>query len=206
MKTKILNLASRRTVLNFAIISLVAFGFASCEKEDMTVPEAPQASNKAIMENLKGAPAKGSESIAEIAIGAGFNELVSALSYVDTELNAGLVDLFLNGKDQYTVFAPTDEAFKNLYSAFKIDAITDLPAELVLDVLLYHVTEGRRASNSVVPPQNIRSIETLFGKSFSVDSKGMITTPGSTAFILTPDISASNGIIHIIDTVLLPIE
>ncbi len=77
------------------------------------------------------APAPGEESIAAIAIDAGFSELVAALVYVDAELDAGLVDLFLNGTDQYTVFAPTDEAFEGLYNALEIDGITDLPAELV---------------------------------------------------------------------------
>jgi uncharacterized surface protein with fasciclin (FAS1) repeats len=76
-----------------------------------------------------------------------------------------LVDLFLNGTDQYTVFAPTNEAFENLYEALtEIEGITDLPAELVLDVLLYHVVEGRRAANSVVPPVRSRTITTLLGK------------------------------------------
>lgn len=90
--------------------------------------------------------APGDDPIAQIAIDAGFSELVAALSYVDAELDAGLVDLFLNGTDQYTVFAPTNEAFNALYKALGIDEINDLPAELVLDVLLYHATEGRRAS------------------------------------------------------------
>ncbi len=121
------------------------------------------------------APAPGQASIAEIAIGAGFDELVAALLYVDAELETGLVDLFLNGTDQFTVFAPTNEAFEGLYEALEIDGITDLPAELVLDVLLYHVAEGRRAANSVVPPVRDRSINTLLGVSFSVDRNGEIT-------------------------------
>ncbi|UJH92159.1 fasciclin domain-containing protein [Antarcticibacterium sp. 1MA-6-2] len=120
-----------------------------------------------------------------------------------------LVDLFLNGKDQYTVFAPTDEAFMNLYEALgpEVDEITDLPAELVLSVLQYHVTEGRRASNSVVPKRNMRTIETLLeGTTFKVAPDLQITAIGNTGNIVAADISASNGIIHIIDTVLLPIN
>ena len=145
-------------------------------------------------------------SIAEIAIQAGFSELVEALSYVDEELGAGLVDLFLNGTNQYTVFAPTNDAFNALYGALGINDITDLPAELVADVLFYHVTEGRRASNSVLPPTGERIIETLLGETFSVDSGGLITAIGNTAVIVNADISASNGIIHVIDNVILPIE
>jgi uncharacterized surface protein with fasciclin (FAS1) repeats len=157
----------------------------------------------------QGAPKKGDESIAAIAIANGnFNELVDALMYVDEELNAGLVDLFLNGKDQYTVFAPVDSAFFNLYNALDpnggIDSIRDLPADLVLNVLLYHVTDGRRASNSVLPRNGSKTIETLLGETFSVDTTGMITAGNSSSMIVDPNYSASNGIIHVIDSVLLP--
>jgi uncharacterized surface protein with fasciclin (FAS1) repeats len=205
-----------------ALSTLTLFMF-SCQTEDMDVP-IQEANSVALFEILdantdgksnkvsnsrQGAPQKGDESIAAIAIGNGsFNELVDALLYVDEELNAGLVDLFLNGKDQYTVFAPVDSAFFNLYNALDpnggIDSIRDLPADLVLNVLLYHVTEGRRASNSVVPKNNSKTIETLLGSTFSVNSSGMITGGSSNATILAADISASNGIIHVIDAVLLP--
>jgi uncharacterized surface protein with fasciclin (FAS1) repeats len=155
----------------------------------------------------KAAPPPGEDSIAQIAIDAGFTELVGALVYVDTELGTGLVDLFLNGTDQYTVFAPTNEAFENLYEFLGISGITDLPPELVLDVLLYHVTEGRRAANSVVPPVRPREITTLLGATFMVDSDGVITDiAGQEVGIVTANISASNGIIHVVDTVLLPLE
>lgn len=160
------------------------------------------------------APAPGEDSIAAIAIAADdFNELVAALVYVDTVLDAGLVDLFLDGTDQFTVFAPTDEAFVAVYAAYEeeyggvVNEITDLPAELVLDVLLYHVVEGRRAANSVVPPVRDRTITTLLGASFTVNSDAVITDIyGQEAEILAANISASNGLIHVIDTVLLPLE
>ncbi|TVR62073.1 MAG: fasciclin domain-containing protein [Gemmatimonadales bacterium] len=153
------------------------------------------------------APAPGAESIAAIAIEAGFSELVGALSYVDAELDAGLVDLFLNGTDQFTVFAPTDEAFEALYGVLGVGGITEVDAELVLDVLLYHVVEGRRAANSVVPPVRARTITTLLGATFSVDRNGVITDiAGQNATIVAPNISASNGIIHVIDTVILPLD
>jgi uncharacterized surface protein with fasciclin (FAS1) repeats len=161
----------------------------------------------AMARSPQAAPSPGADSIAEIAIGAGFTELVGALVYVDAELDAGLVDLFLNGTDQFTVFAPTNAAFENLYAFLGIDEITDLPAELVLDVLLYHVAEGRRAANSVVPPVRPRVITTLLGATFTVDSSAVITDLfGQEANIVAANISASNGIIHVIDTVLLPLE
>jgi uncharacterized surface protein with fasciclin (FAS1) repeats len=173
------------------VLGLIAFSFAPAVE---ATPPRP-------------APAPGTDSIAQIAIDAGFTELVGALVYVDTELGTGLVDLFLNGTDQYTVSAPTNEAFENLYTTLGIDGISDLPAELVLDVLLYHVTEGRRAANSVVPPVRDRVITTLLGATFTVDRNAVITDiAGQQANIVVANISASNGIIHVIDTVILPLD
>ncbi len=180
----------RRSILTLTLVGLLVVGLVA------PAVAAP-----------KRAPAPGPDSIAQIAIDANFTELVGALAYVD----AGLVELFLNGTDQYTVFAPTNAAFENLYDALgeDVNGITDLPQELVLDVLLYHVAEGRRAANSVVPPVHARSLTTLSGASFSVDAGGTITdVAGQQAGFVSADlvdISASNGIIHVIDTVLLPI-
>lgn len=82
---------------------------------------------KAAVKDSKGAPAPVDRSIGAIALDAAFNEenplypqfteLVAALLYVDEELDAGLVDLFVNGKSQHTVFAPVDQAFYDLYDA-----------------------------------------------------------------------------------------
>ena len=192
------------TSILFLGVMLLAVG---CSDSALNDNSAADLSSEFATEAEKRAPAPSSESIAEIAIDAGFSELVGALSYVDAELNAGLVDLFLNGTDQYTVFAPTNEAFEALYGALEIDGITDLDAELVLDVLSYHVVEGRRAANSVVPPVRDRKITTLLGATFSVDRSGVISDiAGQEVNIVAADISASNGIIHVIDTVLLPLE
>ncbi len=197
---------------NFKSLALVALlGTAvfavSCDKEDeMFAQQTSSVSDADLKAGRSLAP--GDKSIAAIAIEAGFSELVGALVYVDNNVmpSPGLVNLFLNGTDQYTVFAPTNDAFKNLYTALGVEKISDLPADLVLNVLLYHVTEGRRAANSVVPPVKDRTIETLLGSTFTVSSHGMITAVGNTASIVKADISASNGVIHVIDTVILPIK
>jgi len=194
--------------LNTKVLALsaflgISFLMTACSKEAVAPTDNQQDSELAYR---NGAPAPGKDPIAQIAINAGFSELVSALSYVDAELNAGLVNLFLNGKDQYTVFAPTNAAFQNLYTALGITKISDLPAELVRDVLLYHVVEGRRAANSVLPKKGEKTITTLLQASFTVNAQGEITAIGNSATIKTPNISASNGIIHVIDTVILPIK
>ena len=193
----------------FTLIAAISIGTISCdnqELDEMNAANSLENNSNSIFKSSNSAPAKGNTSIAGIAVGAGFNELVGALVYVDKELNAGLVNLFANGKDQYTVFAPTDAAFKNLYAALNVDDITDLPATLVLDVLKYHVVEGRRAANSVVPRSGSREITTILGATFSVNNTGMIKAVGNTASITAANISASNGIIHVVDTVLLPIK
>lgn len=199
-------------LLHLLMMTALSLFLVSCEKAEMDSPEQnTEVANAVITGKIdyeaamkKGAPAPGDASIAAIAIDAGFTQLVEALSYVDEELDAGLVNLFLNGTDQYTVFAPTDEAFQNLYTALEIESIRELEAHVVLVVLLYHVTEGRRAANSVVSPKNYRSIETLNGESFRVSPDAGIYAIGNSASIQTANISASNGIIHIIDTVILP--
>jgi transforming growth factor-beta-induced protein len=205
---KKLNLKKKLNFRSFALLGIFTFAVLAvgCEKENEEFyPES--VSENADLKSAKSL-AKGDLSIAEIALADDdeFDELVSALLYVDTELNAGLVDLFLNGTDQYTVFAPTDEAFEALYEVLGVNGIYEVDAQTVLNVLLYHVTEGRRAANSVVPKKNPRTIETLLeGSAFSVDSEAKIWAVGNSAMILSPNISASNGIIHVIDTVILPI-
>ncbi|WP_333600311.1 fasciclin domain-containing protein [Flavobacterium sp.] len=205
MKNKIFNPITALKAL--VLLVLILFSFSSCSTDENTSQEtASKLSIKETFDSLNRSPAPGSSSIAGIAVNGGFNELVSALVYVDSELDTGLVNLFANGTDQYTVFAPTDQAFQNLYAALNVTSITDLPAPLVRDVLLYHVVEGRRAANSVVPKKGIRQITTLLGSQFSVTPSGSITAIGSTANITAANISASNGIIHVVDTVLLPIN
>jgi uncharacterized surface protein with fasciclin (FAS1) repeats len=213
--------ALKLNLKNLALVALVSVAvFAtSCNKDDYFSPE--QSSSFDDAELKKGKAVKPSSvTIADIVVASATNEeepqftlLLAALEYT------GLTSVFTGG-EQYTVFAPTDEAFGNLVTAVAglldpdilendgpfaaIDAL--LGEGTVTNVLLYHVAEGRRAANSVVPPVRPRTIETLLGVSFTVDSKGMITAVGNTAGIVKADISASNGIIHVIDTVILPIS
>jgi uncharacterized surface protein with fasciclin (FAS1) repeats len=199
MKTLKLKLKS------IAVIALIvsAVFAVSCNKDDNLFSQETVTFEDDALKAGKALP-PGDLSIAEIAINAGFDELVAALVYVDDELDAGLVDLFLNGTDQYTVFAPTDDAFEELYDVLEVNNITGVDAQTVLNVLLYHVTEGRRAANSVVPKNGTRIIETLLGQSFSVNCNRMLDAYGIMANIIEVNISASNGVIHVIDTVILP--
>ena len=156
----------------------------------------------------------GNQTIAEIAEAEGFDLLLAAVGYVaETNPESALVAGLLNN-DQYTVFAPTDQAFLDLVGALGVDpnnpftGIDELLGEGTVEaVLSYHVTDGRRATNSVLPRNGERTITTLLpGATFSVDSEATITDiAGQEANIDPANISASNGVIHVIDTVLLPL-
>lgn len=198
-----------------AMLIAVTFAFTSCE-EDETL-RGPKNLPDAAVENMgkpvdkdKGAPAPGDKTILEVATAADldgdgqsdFTILAAAVGAADP-----IVLETLSNEDQYTVFAPTDAAFVRLLGVLELTQEELLAeTELLTTVLLYHVAEGRRAANSVVPPMKPRTIETLLeDATFSVNKKAMIKAVGSEANIIAPNISASNGIIHVIDEVLLPL-
>lgn len=209
------------------ILSLTAIlSLAACSNEDggLTAPSTDLDADKSRLRGMDAgmrAPAPGGQTIAEIAEEAGFSLLLAAVGYIaETNPESGLVAGLLD-RSQLTVFAPTDDAFIALVEAVAplldpevldqdgpFAAIDDLLGLGTIEaVVSYHVTEGRRAANSVVPRRGVRTIETLLeGASFGVDPAGMITAVGSTAGIGPANISASNGIIHVIDAVLLPID
>ena len=156
--------------------------------------------------NPNRAPAPGPDPIAQVALDNGFTQLVAALAYVDAEEGTDLVELFSTRSGQHTVFAPTDAAFADLYETLGVGGVTEIDSGLVLDVLLYHVAEGRRAANSVVPRVGERSVATLLGPSLQVTTTPSIRTlAGQDVGFLATDVSASNGVIHVIDEVLLPL-
>ena len=132
------------------------------------------------------------QDIVDTAVANGsFTTLVAAVQA------AGLVDT-LKGAGPFTVFAPTDEAFKKL-PAGTVEALLKDPAELK-DILLYHVVAGKVMAADAA---KLTSADTVLGKPIAikvVDGKVMIND----ATVAAADVAASNGVIHVIDTVLLP--
>jgi transforming growth factor-beta-induced protein len=143
----------------------------------------------------------GDQTIAEIAIANGnFTTLVAALTCTDLAGVAG------NPSVELTVFAPTDGAFAA--AGFNADNVCDVPTATLSDILLYHVVAERRPSPSVILGMN-KEIETMLaGEMLYPEGLGGLGVSAnfSDAMIETPDILASNGIIHVIDTVLLPFK
>ena len=138
------------------------------------------------------APSDVAVDIVETARAAGsFNTLLTAVEA------AGLVDV-LKGEGPFTVFAPTDEAFANIPA----DQLSALLAdkEALKAVLLYHVVPGAVTSGDVV---NLTSATTVNGQAVSISvSDGTVMVDAAT--VVSVDIEASNGIIHVIDSVILP--
>jgi transforming growth factor-beta-induced protein len=134
----------------------------------------------------------GDKNIVQTAVSAGqFTTLASLLT------KAGLVDTLSTG-GPFTVFAPTDAAFAKVPQA-TLDALGKNPA-LLKSVLLYHVVPGRVTAADVV---KLSSAKTLEGRSLSIKTAGGSVYVDK-AKVTTPDVMASNGVIHVIDSVLIP--
>jgi uncharacterized surface protein with fasciclin (FAS1) repeats len=110
---------------------------------------------------------------------------------------AGLVKT-LKGKGPYTVFAPTDAAFAKVPNA-TLEALGKDRAKL-RSVLLYHVVKGRLTAAKVAKR---RAVKTLNGQRLAIRVRGRKVFVGG-ARVVTPDVTASNGVIHVINKVLLP--
>merc|ERR1712194_864323 len=133
--------------------------------------------------------------IVETAISAGsFAVLVEALQ------TAGLVDA-LKGAGPFTVFAPTDAAFTALLDTLGVTKAELLARDDLADILKYHVLSGSSVMSADLA--STQDVTTLEGSELTVTKDGSTVKAGS-ADVSTADISCSNGVIHIIDSVLLP--
>jgi uncharacterized surface protein with fasciclin (FAS1) repeats len=137
------------------------------------------------------------QDIVDTAVKAGsFNTLVTAVKA------AGLVDT-LKGKGPFTVFAPTDDAFKKLPPATLASLLKPENKKTLTSILTYHVVAGDYPAARILKPKaksyGLKSVE---GSSIAVNkSKGVVV---SGATVSKTDIKTSNGTIHVIDSVMLP--
>lgn len=131
--------------------------------------------------------------IVDTAVAANFNTLAAALKAAD------LVDT-LKGSGPFTVFAPTDEAFAKLPAGALDDLLKPENKVKLQKILKYHVVSGKVMAKDVV---KLKSAKTVQGQNFAVKSmNGKVMIDSS--MVTKTDIAASNGVIHVIDTVLMP--
>jgi len=132
--------------------------------------------------------------VVQTAVDAGsFKTLVSAVKA------AGLVET-LQGSGPFTVFAPTDEAFAKLPAGTVENLLKPENKSKLVAVLTYHVIPGKVMSNDIAGKKTtVKSVE---GSEIKVDATSGVKVDN--AKVVKPDIEASNGVIHVIDTVIMP--
>jgi uncharacterized surface protein with fasciclin (FAS1) repeats len=129
--------------------------------------------------------------IVDTAVKAGsFNTLVAAIKAADLTST-------LQGAGPFTVFAPTDEAFAKLPAGTVDGLLKDLPK--LKKILTYHVVSGKVMAADVVKQKSAKTVE---GSDVKIDASSGVKINDAT--VTSPDVAADNGVIHIIDTVLIP--
>jgi uncharacterized surface protein with fasciclin (FAS1) repeats len=152
----------------------------------------------AVVVTLAAAPAR-ADDIVDVATKAGtFNTLVAAVKA------AGLVDT-LKGKGPFTVFAPTDDAFKKLPAGTVENLLKPENKAQLVSILTYHVLPGRYDAARITGAKARATrfgIPTVQGANVEVDLRQGVKVSGAT--VTKTDIAATNGVVHVIDTVMLP--
>jgi uncharacterized surface protein with fasciclin (FAS1) repeats len=134
------------------------------------------------------------QDVVDVAVEAGsFTTLVAAVEA------AGLVDT-LKGEGPFTVFAPTDEAFAALPEGTVEGLLEEENRDALIAILTYHVIPGAVMSSDIAGQE--LSVATVNGQEVDIDATDGVMIDGAT--VVQADIEASNGVIHVIDTVILP--
>jgi uncharacterized surface protein with fasciclin (FAS1) repeats len=184
--------------LSVAAVLLAAVMLCGCAKEEAPLPQ--QISPEGRRGPGRGGPAGRRETreeakdIVDTAVAAGgFTTLAAALEAAD------LVDT-LKGPGPFTVFAPTDEAFGNLPAGTLDSLLEPENKDQLRSVLTYHVVPGEYMAEDVA---GMDAAPTVNGKDLSLKvEQGVVMVDG--AKVVQADIEASNGVIHVIDAVVLP--
>jgi uncharacterized surface protein with fasciclin (FAS1) repeats len=191
----------KKTLSSGVLVLGLMAGTAACGSDKATTkattaaPAAAVTTAAATATTKAGAMADAKTDIVDTAVAAGsFKTLAAALTA------AGLVDT-LKGPGPFTVFAPTDEAFAKLPAGTLEDLLKPENKAKLAGILTYHVVSGKVAAADVV---KLKSAKTVNTKEVTIEVKGADVMLNGTTKVTKTDIMASNGIIHVIDSVLLP--
>lgn len=170
----------KKQFLSLMAIAVLSIGFISCEKDDDTNPQ------------VNNDPMPVEKNIVQLAQENGFNSLAEAL------VRADLVSA-LEADGNFTVFAPTDEAFAALLETIGQESVQDVPVEVLQQILLYHVVPASVMSTEI----SAGDVTTLQGSDITLGLMDGVMV--NDAKVQTPfDVKASNGVIHTVDQVLVP--
>lgn len=174
-----------------SLVLIAAFALAACAPAPTPAPEPTKAPPTAVPPTATQMP----KDIVDTAIADGrFKTLVAAVQA------AGLVDT-LKGVGPFTVFAPTDDAFAKLPAGTLDDLLKPESKQKLTDILLYRVVEGKVMAADV---SNLTSAATVLGKDIKITVKDGKVFLNDTIQVIITNIETSNGVIHVIDAVLLP--
>jgi len=179
---------SRKLITALAAVASLSLVAAACSSDDTSSTDATEAS----------APAETTETITDVV--AGNEDFSTLLAAVEA---AGLGET-LAGEGPFTVFAPTDEAFAALPDGTLETLLKPKNEELLSSILTYHVVPGEVMAADV----ESGDVTTVNGATFTVEASDMGVTitdgQGNEVDVVTTDIVTSNGVIHVIDGVVLP--
>jgi uncharacterized surface protein with fasciclin (FAS1) repeats len=182
-----------KKLLMLVTLAVAAVSFA--QKKDPKAAAEPAKPAEAPKAAEAKPAAEAPKDIVDTAVAAGsFKTLATALT------EAGLIET-LKGKGPFTVFAPTDEAFAKIAKK-DLDALLKDKKKLTA-VLTYHVVPGSVMAADVMKMKDGSMVKTVEGREFKLGLKdGKVMVDGAT--VTKTDIAASNGVIHVIDTVIMP--
>jgi uncharacterized surface protein with fasciclin (FAS1) repeats len=186
--------------LTILLVPALALAVAACSSTAAT--PTPAAATPTPAAATPEAPATGSPAPSEAAMAkdivATATEAGTFSTLLEAATTAGLVET-LQGEGPLTVFAPTDEAFAALPEG-TLDGLLADP-EALKQVLLYHVVSGNVTADQVV---GLTSADTVEGSPIAIAVRDGAVYLNDTAEVVTTDVMSSNGVIHVIDSVLLP--
>jgi transforming growth factor-beta-induced protein len=193
MKTKMRNIAMA-VALTVGVTSVTASEFKNAEMVLNTAEKTMAMESWMLDADLFGADdsKSASSTVVEIAVNnPDFSILVEAVT------KAGLAEA-LSADGPFTVFAPTNDAFKSLFSQLGVSGVKDLTAEQLTPILTYHVVSGKVMSTDL----SNTSVATLNGQKIKIDLSSGVKINDSK--VVAADIEGKNGVIHVIDSVLIP--
>lgn len=183
--------STRTLMATVAAFSLLAAACGDDESTEST--EAPAATEAPSDDTTAEEPMDEPGTIVEVASEAGsFTTLLAAATA------AGLAET-LSSEGPFTVFAPTDEAFAAVPADVLEKLLLPENAEVLSSILLYHVVSGATVTSDMVAAGEV---EMANGESATIATEGGVTIDG--ANVVTVDVMASNGVIHVIDAVIIP--
>jgi uncharacterized surface protein with fasciclin (FAS1) repeats len=188
---------SKRFMGVAGLAMVAALGLAACSSDSDTSAE----DSMATASEMPAPEASVTNTIPEVAAAAGdFTILVDAVTA------AGLAETLSTG--EYTVFAPTDEAFQPLVDNGTVEELLKDPEGQLTSILTYHVVEGKVTAEDVVKLDG-QKVTTVNGDKLKVmvsDSGEVMLkdSSGGTVTVVQTDVEADNGVIHVIDGVLIP--